>query len=540
MKRLIYKGMTAACLAACAVTLLSSCTKDFEEINTDPNKIVVGQMTPYNMFEKLLYDGATNRGYHTWYYAGEIVQYTASVSSNLRIGTYTDLNNRFFDNVWTLFCNHGANAVHMYELAEKAGDDACKAVALTLKVMNLEEVTAMFGDIPYSEAFKARSERLVTPRFDTQREVYEQMFAELEEANDLYATSPKFSNISLDGMYNGDMAKWRKFSNSLYLRLLCRVSNRNDEMGGKVAEKLQEIVDNPAKYPVFQSNDDNATVNYSGISPYTTTFTTAAYTFDAYTNARKMSEEMVKQLVQSDENGNQELEDPRARAYFYKNRNKGNTEEKWFGAIAGASPQQMDRNPSYLGMLCAPVFCDPAAPYTFMGYGEVQMILAEMTYKGLISGGDTQAKKYYEESLKASCEHWGKRIELATRWDSSFVKPASITAAEITQFLDSDLAGWENNPNKLKLMGNQKYILLFQNSYQGFYEIQRTGYPELVVGQGTGSNNYTFPTRMAYPTNTVGTNPINANEAISRQGWKENNMREHMWYSKAASEASKN
>lgn len=535
----IIKKISFAAVGSLMLIPLSGCTNDFEEINTDPNKIVVGQMTPYNMFESLLYGGANTRGYHTWYYAGEIVQYTASISSNIRIGTYDDLNNKFYDNVWSAFCNYGSNAVHMYQLAEKDGDEACKAIALILKVMNMEEVTAMFGDIPYSEAFKAH-DNLVCPKFDTQREVYEQMFAELEQANEILAKSPKFERPQLDGMYAGDMTKWRKLCNSLYLRLLCRVSNRNSEMDGAVAKKLQEIVDKPSLYPIFASNADNATVTYSGIAPYTTTFTEAAYTFSTYSDTRHMSEEMVKQLVQIDEDTEaQELEDPRARVYYYKSRNKNNTDEKWFGAIAGASPAQMDQNPSYQGLLNAPVFCDPAAPYTYMMYGEVQLILAEMTYKGLISGGDTAAKKYYESALRAGCEHWSARLEAATRWNTSYIKPASISTVEINTFINSDLAGWENNSNKLKLLGNQKYIMLFQNSYQAFYEIQRTGYPELKIGLGTSCNNYTFPTRMAYPINTIGTNPTNAAEAIARQGWKENNMREFMWYSWQASNTPK-
>lgn len=537
-KRYIFKS--AGMLGLAAMLSLGACTHDFEEINTDPNKIVVGQMSPYNMFENLLYQGANTRGYHTWYYAGEIVQYTATVSSNLRVGTYTDLNNKYFDNVWTVFCNYGSNAVHMYDLAEKDGDEACKAIALIFKVMNVEEVTAMFGDIPYSEAFKARTESLVTPKFDSQREVYEQMFAELEEANTILSKTPKFERTSLDGMYGGDATKWRKFCNSLYLRLLCRVSNRDAEMGGFVSEKMSQIVKDTKKYPIFTSNADNATVKFTGIAPYSTTFTEAAYTFDAYTNARKMSQEMVKQLVEVDEDSEaQGFEDPRARAYFYKSRNSGNVNKYWFGAIAGASPAQMDQNPSYIGLLNAPIFCDAAAPYTYMTYGEVEMILAEMIYKNLVPGGEAEAKKHYENSLRASCEHWANRIEIATRWDKSFVKPESITDSEINSLINSDLAGWDKNPNKLRLMGNQKYILLFQNGYQGFYEIQRTGYPELTVGLGTSSNNYTFPTRMAYPTNTIGTNPTHAAEAIARQGWKENNMREFMWYSQQASGAKK-
>ncbi len=537
MKLLIKNIWLVAAVSIIAVGV-TGCTDNFEEINTDPNKVVVGQVSPYNMFEKLLYDGANNRCYDTWYYAGEIVQYTASVSTNVRIGTYTDLNNKFFDRVWSLFCNHGANAAHMYSLAEKDRSEACKAVALTLKVMNMEEVTAMFGDIPYSEAFQARVNGNVTPVFDPQKEVYMQMFDELEAANEIYAASPKFSKVEMDGMYGGDMAKWRRFNNSLYLRLLCRVSNRDDDMDGFVSAKLQEIVNDPTRYPVFTSNADNATVKYTGSTPYANYFYNS--TFDSYTNVRQMSQEMVKQLVETDESsGSQVSEDPRARVYFYKNTSSGNTEQKWFGAIAGASPSQMDLNPSYRGILCAPVFCDGTAPYTFMDYAEVQMILAEMAVKGLITGGDVAAKKYYEESLRASCRRWAERLAKATKWEGSFSKVADITEEEIETFISSPLASWDYNSDKRKLIGNQKYILLFQNSYQAFYEIQRTGYPELTIGEGTGSNNYMFPTRMSYPTNTIGTNPHNAAAAIACQGWKENNMREHMWYSLVASGASK-
>lgn len=536
MKSLI-KNMSI--LPAMALLCASqACTENFEETNEDPNRIVVGQVTTYNMFENLLYGAANDRVYDTWYYAGEIVQYTATISSNQRIGTYTDLNNKFFERAWNRFCNHGSNASHMYQLAEKDNSDACKAVSLTLKVLNMEEATSMFGDIPYREAFQARINGNVTPVFDSQRDVFEQMFKELESANELYASSPKFEKPQMDGMYGGDMSKWRKFNNSLYLRLLCRVSNRNEEMGGAVSAKLQEIFDNPSKYPVFTSNNDNATVKFTGVNPYSNYFYN--YTFDTYTNSRMMSQEMVKQMVEEDtETGPQGMEDPRARAYFYKSRSAGNIDNRWNGAIAGASPAQMDENPSYLSRLCAPVFVDASAPYTFMEYGEVEIIFAEMIYKGLITGGETEAKKHYETAIRSSCERWAERIANATKWDATYEKPEPITAYEIESFVKGPIAGWEENQNKRKLIGDQKFVMLFQNSYQGFYEIQRTGYPELVIGKGTASNNYTFPTRMAYPTNTIGTNPHNAAAAITRQGWKENNMREHMWYSLAASGAAK-
>lgn len=536
MKKTIFN--IPLCAAAMALaSMAGGCTNDFEEINKDPNKIVVGDVSPYNMFENLLWGGASNRCYDAWYYGGEIVQHTASVSSNIRISNYTDLNNKFFDRVWGRFADAAANADHMYELAEKANSDACKAMALTFKAMNMEELTAMFGDIPCREAFQARKTGNVTPVFDSQKEVYEQLFAYYEQANDLYATNPKFTQPTMDGMYGADMAKWRRFNNSLYLRALCRVSNRNADMDGFVAAKLQEMVNDPVKYPVFLSNSDNAKVKFTGTTPYANYFYN--YTFSDYTSVRHMSQEMVKQMVLTVEGEGQVLEDPRTRVYFYKSRATGNEAGEWFGAIAGASTAQMDLNPSYRGILNAPVFCDGVAPYVYMEYAEVEMILAEMTLKGLISGGEDAARRHYEAAVVASIEQWWERCNNATKWNDSFEKPYAYSTYETEQLLSSPLAGWDQNSNKKRLIGNQKFLLLFMNGYQAFYEIQRTGYPELTIGEGTGSNNYQFPTRMGYPTNTIGTNPTNANAAIQRQGWKENNMREHMWYSLTASGASK-
>ena len=68
----------------------------------------------------------------------------------------------------------------------------------------------------------------LTPVFNTQEEIYQLMFEDLEEANAIYATNPVFLIPSMDGMYGGNMAAWRKFNNSLYLRLLCRISGRSE------------------------------------------------------------------------------------------------------------------------------------------------------------------------------------------------------------------------------------------------------------------------------------------------------------------------
>ena len=105
--------------------------------------------------------------------------------------------------------------------------------------------------------------------FDSQEAVYRALLADLEHANSLYDSSLKLPSAERDLLYKGDISKWRKFNNSLYLRLLMRLSNRNAAMG--VAAKIAEIFNNPDRYPVFASNGDNAKMSYESVEPLSTT-----------------------------------------------------------------------------------------------------------------------------------------------------------------------------------------------------------------------------------------------------------------------------
>ena len=78
------------------------------------------------------------------------------------------------------------------------------------------------------------------------------------------------SSAQRDLLYGGDMMKWRKFNNSLYLRLLMRLSNRDREMG--IAARVRAVFEDSAEWPVFTSNDDNATFYYDEVNPFVNYF----------------------------------------------------------------------------------------------------------------------------------------------------------------------------------------------------------------------------------------------------------------------------
>ena len=89
--------------------------------------------------------------------------------------------------------------------------------------------------------------------------------------------------------------------------MLCRVSGRTEMNAGA---KMTEIINNPAKYPVFTSNLDNATVKFSGSDPYISNF--GLTTESEFTSSgRKLTRQLIRHDRQTDVRGNQIYVDPR-------------------------------------------------------------------------------------------------------------------------------------------------------------------------------------------------------------------------------------
>ena len=508
-------------------TLVGACTHDFDDINTNPNKTTVGMIQAVNMFEPLLYNSANNWLQRTWYYNDELMQFTAFTGGvTRREHQYYLEDSRDWASFWNFYANYSNNSNHMYQLAVEQGNRSLEAVALTFKALFLSNMTDVFGDIPYDEAFLAREAGgTITPKFNTQQEVYTALFGLLEEANDIYATNPTFEKPSMDGMYAGDMVQWRKFNNSLYLRLLCRVSGRAEM---NVGTKLNEILNNPEKYPVFTSNADNATVKFSGTAPYISNFGETDES-EFTSSGRKLTQQIMKMMVQTDSKGEQIYVDPRLPIIGKKNSVvQSNPNNIWKGTISGVT--DIDRAAADAGTswLNFRVFCRKDAPATYMDYAEIQFIYAEAALKGLIPGGEATAKNYYEAGVRASMEKWSEQGAFSET-------PTSITADEVDTYLASPLGSWDAATDKAEFLGSQKYLALFWIGMEAYHEYRRTGYPVLTIGEGTVYNDHILPTRFGYPSTTMSTNPTNANLALQHMGG-DNTMKVPVWWSKQAIE----
>ncbi|HUW91706.1 MAG TPA: SusD/RagB family nutrient-binding outer membrane lipoprotein [Bacteroidales bacterium] len=512
-------------ICALVLGLSNSCTKNFEEINTNPNRTTVGMIQASGLFEPILYNSANNWLNRTWYYNNELIQFTAHTGGvTRREHLYFLEESRDWAGFWSHYATYGKNIDHMYELAQEQGDKSLEAIALTFKVLFFSNMTDMFGSVPYEEAFSGRKlGGTLTPKFNSQKEIYQFLFQELDKANDIYATNPVFLIPSMDGMYGGDMESWRKFNNSLYLRLLCRVSGRTEM---NVGTKMTEIFNNPAKYPVFTSNLDNATVEFSGNDPYISNF--GLTTESEFTSSgRKLTRQLIGMTVQTDISGNQIYVDPRLPIIGKKNNVVAvNPDNIWIGTKSGCTDQERSTVDIGTSWLNYKVFCRKNAPATYMDYAEVQFIFAEAALNGLISGGPAGAKNYYEAGLRASMEKWSEQ--------GAFSEPVvTITSADVDTYLASPLGSWDLAADKTEFLGNQKYLALFWVGMEAYHEYRRTGFPVLTIGEGTIYNDNILPTRLGFPNSTMSTNNANASVALEDMGGA-NDMKTPVWWSKQA------
>lgn len=490
------------------LALLCGCMHKFEDYNTNPNQSLVGTIDPDGLMEQTIFKGAEGLLDRTFSINGELIQYTVSGTTNNSYHRYY-IPSGVISGLWDHLAKYAANANHMYELAVNKEQVNYQALALTMKTYFMANLTDAYGDIPYSEAFTIYSENPITKmKFDTQEDVYKQFFTDLERANSLYKAESEAN--TKDVLYGGDWGKWKKFNNSLYLRLLMRLSNRAETFelseGVSIAAKIQQIVSNPNSYPVFGSLEDAAVLHYTGVTPFQN-----MYGSDADMNSRRAAEYIINYMW--------ETRDPRIDIYY---RQSGNT---WNGQKSGYTSQEADNdNVAYLNKS---TLGDYKSPYSFMRYDEVLFILAEATQRGMISGGQAAARQYYELAIDQSIRYWNNAYQGT---------PINLTLA-IPQFIAK-----VPYDGTLKCIMEQKYIALFWNGFEAWHEYRRTEYPELPIGPGT-FNEHILPRRFEYPLNTQATNPDNYAVVVSRMAQTYvgggDNMRTPVWWSKAALENQK-
>lgn len=240
--------------------ILFGCTGDFEEVNEDPNRIA--QISPGTLINPIIYGLASHNADRSASITFDLMQVSLpfpSVSGGLH---RYDVSQNIGNSSWYWYYRWLNNIDEMLEASVAAEDENYEAIALTFRAMVFANLTDMFGPIPFTEATMGEEGNFY-PAFDSQQFVYESILADLERANELYNLDESMVYAD-DILFHNDVSKWQKFTNSLHMRLLLRISNRSET---NAFQKLTTIIDNPDMYPVFESTEESAILEVTGETP---------------------------------------------------------------------------------------------------------------------------------------------------------------------------------------------------------------------------------------------------------------------------------
>ncbi len=462
-------------------TLLSVSCKKFSDLEKDPNKASQGMPS-------LILTGIQSSVFNFNPILGTELrasQYLVSISSQQGNQAYT----------WDVTEKWGYYDVlrNVDRMSTEAANKNAPVYGILAKFFSaycFVEMSNQLGDIPMSDALKGSS-GTYAPKYDKQKDVYKACLALLEEANTeisaLLKTSP---NVPINGdlIYNGDAAKWQKLINSYRLRLLIALSKKEADADLNIKSQFASIVSNPAKYPLFNSNDDGAIFKWYDKegNRYPRFYVTANMDYHRFSTTFM---QYIKQY-----------NDPRIIVI-------GSITAK--AAAAGKSPNDIT---AYGGVNSGLSFSDIDAakddaskvniarystatgePMIVVGYPEMCFNIAEAINRGWVTGN---ANTYYQNGIQASMKFYG------------------ISDAAITAYLAQPAVQYTGTLNQILI---QKYLAFFNNSgFESFYNQRRTGVPVLSVGPGNGNNNK-IATRWSYPQTEYQYNEANIKAALQSQ-----------------------
>jgi hypothetical protein len=176
MKRILFFLIIAAPL------FFSGCTANFEEMNTDPNKVV--EINPSSLLSPIIYNVTTTGISRAHNFTHELMQVNVPVvSRSFGVHRYEfDLD--IGSSMWSAYYRNLTNINDLIEVATAKSDNNSLAIGLIIRAWFTSINTDVFGDIPYQQASKAE-DGIFQPAFDSQESIYLSILSDLEKANSL-------------------------------------------------------------------------------------------------------------------------------------------------------------------------------------------------------------------------------------------------------------------------------------------------------------------------------------------------------------------
>ena len=351
------------------------------------------------------------------------------------------------------------------DAAVKANQLACTEV---LAIYSWSVLVNTFGDVPYTEALDFNKPQ---PKYDDAATIYKDLFTRLNAAIASMNTGAAGLG-SADIIYGGNMGSWKRFANTLKLRMALTTADADAANSRTQAEQA-------ATAGVFTSNDQQAAFPFQAVLPNTNPV------WEGLINSGRRdfvgTNTFVDQL--------KTLSDPRLPLYFQPTI-AGTSKGDYTGAPTGVV------NVYTLASLPGTPLEDPTFPGMLASYSEAEFLLAEAVERGFNVGGT--AASHYNAAVTASITYWGK-------FDTT--TPAINYGAAAATYLAQPSVAYATATGTYKQkIGTQKWIAEYIQPFQAWTDQRRLDYPALVAPSTALSG---YPNRLMYPTEELSLNKTN-------------------------------
>lgn len=513
--------------------VIGSCTKDFDEINTNPLGFTTA--SDGSLFNGII-ESLVLTGNEQFYINNEILYKQSQLAALTKEawGNYTLGTDDMWKNYYLSLPSFRELEDRFEKMSQTGEVQNMKAMLKIVLAYKTFKLTDIFGDIPFSHAgYGFQDLEYLRPKFDSQEEIYKHLLDELkwcdENISDTATTQEPFLTFSgFDRLFNGDMLKWQKFANSMRLRYAMRMSEKEPELAGQI---ILEIVE--AQRPVFLGYDFIIYVGESAsIWPASMGFKNGSlnWSFREHKNLR-LGSNIWHQLSINDSINGDGIFDPRAYIFF-----ETNNANEWV-----AFPQNPEQTTPTSGGIPYDSHRDQAGAYQIKGEtciyspfnyfvvrdedfmpipmytgAETHFILAEAYLKGIgLPQNDGMATIEYQNGIDSSVKWWKSVADNSELPNSGITFPEMIqippTLGKATILQVFGLGNASSVEEKLKFIYTQRWLDAFRQPWEAYALTRRTG---LTPREGDPINHF----RLPYPPSEKEYNSANWSDALSNQG----------------------
>jgi len=518
--------------------------EDFDDLNADPTKST--NMDPNLQIPTIQMRQTENHQEWARYFsypAGFMNQWTGNWAT-IEYGGHGKKYDNYMEQMWISY--YPFMIKNVVDVIQRTKEDPelvnINSIGRILKVQCFHKITDVYGDVPYFDAGMGYYNGVFKVKYDTQEEIYNDLLKELKEASE--ALDPAKDKLTHDLYYNGDLTKWKKFANSLRLRLAMRLIKVDPARARQEAEAAIAA-------GVFESNNDACTIKHEdflnppeGVGKGNGVAIRLLNPEDPTQSGFRFSTELITVMEDS--------KDPRILLYGSAYFNDGDKtditaevkkqlltykamslpaqqwpwdEGNWKAAITITLPNGNEVSVEHNLQRLQPSKTITAldAAYVHLSYAEVKFLMAEAAIRGWNTGSGT-AKEHYEEALRAA----------VTQWDQIY-KAGNYKAVTSDQIIDDFIkANALKTGTELMQINTQLWILHILDPIETWSNWRRTGMPDLVFHNFLPSANNSggqFPRRLEYPLEEQMKNRDNYYEALDRMGG-EDDWTNRVWWDK--------